>query len=548
MDNQHEDLSLKLENSSETSFSGDVAVQQEVAEDQNFSSEAFNKQLETLSSVQEQIALCLVWMEQALKQASGVSLKLFWSIRKKAAVLFQTIEESDFRAESWKRYTALTEEARAIKSYQPEEDSFVVNQIDLAISCLEKDVETFCQEKEFSKKKIDDKHCLNITALNHRGIFYQQMHASLVWLNSFSTRIIELRKELTRVGMRMKLKSQFFQRLSSAGNIVFPKRKEYINSVSQAFLDDVRSFVETHFVHKDKRALKRSVFFLKQEIKNLQQAAKSLFVTSSVFGETRAQLSQCWDQLKGVEDEVRSEQNRLKEQSADNVKVIREMLSKLSALFSSDATTDVLRQEVSLASKEIKSATLIHDDVLTLKKELKPLLDQLKGRQDQEEQKHQEKVQKENEARKTMVADLEKNIDAFVEECKSGKASAKDNYAKLQASLAKLTFVSSAQKVVMSNRLALGLKYINEFLEEQLLASSEHSEKLIAMRQILSQRLERRKELKIKLDKDKQLLGSSGLDFESAFQFSSIVEEDRRALEELEAKILELKQEIQRLL
>lgn len=68
------------------------------------------------------------------------------------------------------------------------------------------------------------------------------------------------------------------------------------------------------------------------------------------------------------------------------------------------------------------------------------------------------------------------------------------------------------------------------------------------MRQVLSQRLERRKELKEKLEKDKKLLGSSGLDFDRAMQYSSLVEEDKQALEELDQSILMLKKQIQQML
>lgn len=55
----------------------------------------------------------------------------------------------------------------------------------------------------------------------------------------------------------------------------------------------------------------------------------------------------------------------------------------------------------------------------------------------------------------------------------------------------------------------------------------------------------RRKELKAKFECDKKLLGGSGLDFDRALQYSAMVEEDRKALEELDAAIIELKRQIQ---
>ncbi|ETR79685.1 hypothetical protein X556_0985 [Chlamydia pneumoniae B21] len=85
-------------------------------------------------------------------------------------------------------------------------------------------------------------------------------------------------------------------------------------------------------------------------------------------------------------------------------------------------------------------------------------------------------------------------------------------------------------------------------LKNKLLSSPDSREKLVNMRQVLKQRRERRQELKDKLEQDKKLLGSSGLDFDRAMQYSALVEEDKRALEELDASILELKQQIQQLL
>lgn len=71
----------------------------------------------------------------------------------------------------------------------------------------------------------EDRAALEIPSLSAYKDFYLSTHADLRWLGSFSSQIINLRKELMNISMRMRLKSQFFQKLSVLGNKVFPRRK-----------------------------------------------------------------------------------------------------------------------------------------------------------------------------------------------------------------------------------------------------------------------------------------------------------------------------------
>lgn len=517
-------------------------------EEQDLSLTSFNKHLDEGLTIQDKTLVCIQWMDALLKQVPSVDLKLFWSIRKKAQELFQNFEEGELRTERWQRYLELTKDARQIKVLQDEEDAFVANQIELAIACLERDVQAFSDGALTSEVSKDEEATFHIASLGHHEQFYRDVRTTMIWLNSFASKVIELRKELINVGMRMRTKSQFFQRLSLVGNQIFPQKKELMRRVGQTFSEDIATFVRSNFSHKDRSVLKRMVFSLKREIKGLQKAAKLLFISSSVFAETREQLSKCWDQLKGIEGEVQQEQENLKAQSAETSKELHEAIQKVSVLFESSTDLDALRKEIAEISKSIKSAQLIHDDVIALKNALKPLQEQLKVRQDALDQQHHEQMLKELEAKKKATNDLEKQIYAFVEGCKNGQISSKDDYLALKEALVKMPFISGARKVILDNQLVLGLKYINELQEEKVLSSSEGSQTLAVQRQILAQRLERRKELKAKLDKDRQLLGGSGLDFESALQYSTIVEEDRKAIEELDKKILQLKQEMKNFL
>ncbi|EPP34597.1 putative myosin heavy chain [Chlamydia ibidis] len=509
----------------------------------------FTQELSAFSSVEEQVAFSLDRMEQALRSPQGADLKLFWTIRKHCLPLFHQVDNTSKRSDYWRRYIDLTKEGRHIKTLQDEEGTFVVGQIELAISCLEQDIALFLEGNSSVNTQESDASFLETHALDRHKDFYKALHSSLLWLSSFSTKIIDLRKELMNVGMRMRLKSRFFQRLSALGNHVFPKRKELIEQVSAAFLGDVNSFVSRYFSHADKDALKRSVFFLRKEIKSLQQAAKSLAVSSTVFSETRLKLSECWDQLKGLEKEIRQEQGRLRIVSAENSQEVRRQLSEGRQMLDNGVDLLQIRKYLDGIAKHIRAVDLIHDDVVALKNELQTLFDLLKEKQDLAEKVYQEQLAKDRQVKQEAIQLLSDRISEFATACsvKNISPNARVEWQELKDALGKVSFLSPTQKISLDNKLNVAWQHIVAFFEEQLLSSPDSREKLINMRQVLEQRLERRRELKDKLEKDKKLLGSSGLDFDRAMQYSALVEEDKLAIEELDAAILDLRRQIQQL-
>lgn len=508
---------------------------------------AFLQEFSQIASIEVQIAFSLAQMEKAL--GDRPNLRLFWNVRKHCLPLFQQVENLGKRADLWNRYIDLTKEGRHAKSLQDEEGTFVVGQIELAISCLEKDILQFLNGDPVSAQKEELPAFLDIQTLESHREFYKKLHFSLVWLSNFSTRIIDLRKELMNVGMRMRLKSKFFQRLSTLGNQVFPKRKELIEQVSAVFAEDVASFVAKYFSSNNKNSLKRFVFFLRKEIKNLQQAAKYLAISSHVFSSTRLQLSKCWDQLKGLEKEIRQEQSRLKTVSVENSKEVREQLSQIDQLIEGSKDLLKLRKELDAVSKRMRSLDLTHEDVVALKAEWQGISNKLREKQEIEDKRIQEQSARQKQIQQEAAKELTEKITVFSEGCLSGNITSESQveWQELKNLLTKANFLTDSEKLSLDARLNTVLQHIVSFLEEQLLSTSNADEKLMNMRQVLTQRLERRKELKQKLEKDKKLLGSSGLDFDCAMQYSALVENDKRALEELDEAILDLKEKIQQL-
>lgn len=512
------------------------------------SMDSFEQMVAERGSVEEKIVFALEQMESLLKNADQSSdLKLFWSVRKFCLPLFQQMGDPVQRASLWGRYTELTREGRHLKILQDEEGAFLVGQIELAISCLESDVNDFFVKTEKEEIAKEDRAALEIQSLAAHKDFYLSTHADLRWLSSFSSKIINLRKELMNMSMRMRLKSQFFQKLSVLGNKVFPRRKELTEQVSELFAQDVDAFVEKYFAKASRESLKKTVFFLRKEIKRLQQAAKYLAISSSVFSSTRLRLSQCWDQLKGLEKEIRQEQSRLAAASAENVKKVQERLDQVEALLQENAEIQKIRKEIEEISKQIRGLSLVHDDVVLVKGRIQTLLGQIREREAVAEKEKKELQAKAEQARAEAIQALEDEVQRFCESCKEGELleGSKERCQELKEAVKKMAHLPYSKKVALDNQINAAQRSILQRMEEQMLACPDAKEKVLNMRQVLEQRMLRRKELKAKLECDKKLLGGSGLDFDRALQYSAMVEEDRRALEELDAAIIELKKQIQ---
>lgn len=136
----------------------------------------FTQELSVFSSIEEQVTFSLEKMEQALRNNQGANLKLFWAIRKHCLPLFHQVENVGKRAEFWRRYIDLTKEGRHIKSLQDEEGTFVVGQIELAISCLEQDITNFLEGTNPLTVQEEQSVFLETQTLEKRKSFYKELH------------------------------------------------------------------------------------------------------------------------------------------------------------------------------------------------------------------------------------------------------------------------------------------------------------------------------------------------------------------------------------
>lgn len=265
---------------------------------------------------EQKIAQALEYMEKSLSQTGSPHFKEFWDARKHCLELFKENISPPIRTHLWEKYCELSKEARRLKEILDEQAAFAVEQIEIAIKAVEDEITH--ENEALTKATVVQFDPLPIS-LEEKVDEYIHAQRLLSLLNAQASRINSLRKELIKTEMRIRFKNKFFQRLSSAGDKVFPARKDLIRTISSRFISDVDEFITKHFPDNNPHG---DIYFLREEIKAMQSMAKQLTLNTHAFTHTRRSLSDCWDKIKDIEKErkkLRSQQKALFKENQDAI-------------------------------------------------------------------------------------------------------------------------------------------------------------------------------------------------------------------------------------
>ncbi len=512
---------------------------------ENFSDlKAFTEALEKLGGSQEKIELCLGEMRKALSAPRHPRMRDFWEIKKACLPLFKEALSPSARSHLWAAYIEISGEAKQLKEIIEQQSAFAVEQIELAISALEGDLarEETLLEKIPLISDLENSHWLR-----KKKESYNAMQRSLTLLNTFAAKVSGLRKEIIKVEMRMRHKNQFFDRLSKAGDLIFPRRKELIKQVSQEFVQDIAAFVKENFEGAgDPEA---SLFGLRDEIKALQMLAKQLTLDTQSFTKTRLMLSKCWDDLKEKEKERKAEIAQRRESYQKSVELV---MDKIKLLAEKCAQPDCTGEEASKLALEIsnfmKSVDLGRDEVRYLRGEI-----------DKAQQPIAERLQKERHEREKSLQEAARQKKEKIDQLK----------AEIESAIAQIGVLSleeaAKQRQALQGRLeTLGLTHAEKEMVEQLLkklrdAVIEKREKAIEelpgskrdsieeLRAILSERKLQRQEIKAELENYRKALSASGFDFEKAMRYRELLDQEKARLDKANAIIEEIEEKIREL-
>lgn len=447
----------------------------------------FEQKLAQFTTPEEKVAFGLAFMRSSIGQEGSPRFREFWDARRLVLPCFREGINPAVRSKLWEEYVELTVEARRLKDILEEQSSFAVEQIELAIGGIEKELEQFASLLE---RGGAIQLPVEAPSIQPKAEVYHQIQRELNLLNTIASRLSGLRKEVIKTDMRIRFKTKFFKRLSELGDKVFPTRKKKIDEISEIFLHDVEGFAARHF--QQEKVVGAPYFALREEIKALQGMAKIFTLSSSVFNKTRLLLSQCWDQLKVLEKERK--------------KVV-----------------------------QAKRAASLEQDRLVEAEEKKE-----RAVEEAEQQKLRD--------RKEKVATLKEAIVRLAEEGSGMELSVLEMQLEEWKGNWKEISPSKFEQQSIERPLRRLKAVVEEKKESAMLNLSDDQKQMLkSLEQVLEQRKQRRQEIKEQLEQHRKALSSSNLDFEKAMLFRELLEQEKEMLEKANQGIEEIEVKIEEL-
>ena len=499
--------------------------------------------MEKLPDSETKLQFAVDFMEASLAEGTSPHFKSFWEARNICLQLFKENISPGLRALLWSKYSDLSKEARRLKDILDEQSAFAVEQIEIAIKALEDEITAFV---EGSHQLAHVDFSIESVALQQHIADYSRLQGELNLLNTQASRINAMRKELIRTEMRVRQKNKFFQRLSAAGDKVFPKRKELIKDVSKLFVEDVDAFIASNF---SEDSFTGALFVLREEIKMLQNMAKMLTLNTHSFTHTRMCLSKCWDKIKNEDKERKKERNQLREEFKQNFDTAMEKLNAFRQIYeTSELSSAEATKQLDLVVAEVRSLEHGRDELHKLRETVqefrKPITEKIKAQE-------QARVDQENEKelkRRQKITDIKQEIEQLKKDAESLDAeSLEAKRSGILESIESLA-ISKLERQEMERQLRPLRDLISEKKESSLLSMSEDDrQSLQQLREVLKQRKERRQEIKAQIDVLRKAAGSSGLDFEQAINANNQIAVEKERLEKINQGVEEVEQKIAKL-
>ncbi len=497
----------------------------------------FEQKLLLLQKPEEKIRWCLDFMRSSISLPKAPRFRDFWESKRLCLPFFKEELAPQVRAELWQQYIEISTEGRHLKEVLDEQSAFAMEQLELAIAALEQDLDKF---EELLAQMPEIAHLEYSHSVKEKIDIYSTLQRELNLLNTMAARVNGLRKEVMKTDMRIRFKNKFLQRLSKAGDRIFPRRKELIQNVSTEYLADV-----THFGQECKAVEKRvPLSVLRDEIKTLQALAKELTLDTPTFNGAREVLSQCWDLVKEKEQEKRAEFAERREAFDKNAAVVRDKIKAMTARCEQETTT---LEDAGKISKEItqfmRGIELGREDVYALKDEIEkakaPIYERLKKAQVERERLIEDSRRQKQEKMAGLKTQIEESLKAVL--TMQELTDAKQKWSKEIEQLGP----TMAEKEIFHDLFKHARDQILARREESLKSLSPDDQKSLKhLNSMLEEHKLQRQEIKSQLDFYRRELSGSGFDFEKAMRLRELIDSEKIHLDKIDAAIDELEDKI----
>jgi len=503
--------------------------------------EFFLELFQSKESIEEKLRFALHFMRVALSEFTPPRFRDFWEARRLCLPLFKENITHAVRSELWAEYIQLSKQAKSLREIVEEQSVFAAEQIELAIQSVEKDLERYEELLSGIDSHLEDIFCQSLQAKRES---YLSIQKELQLLNALASRVNSLRKELIKTQMRMRFKNNFFDRLSEAGDKIFPKRKELIKKLSEQFIADVLEFVAKNF--ETSQEDRPPLYFLREEIKALQACAKAFTLNTQGFTLTRLKLSECWDKVKEWEKERKKEVSEKRQVSQKNLELILQKIQVLSEFCAKEESkieeAESLTQEI---KKEMRAVVLGSEELRIIKDEIfkarRPLLDRIKQKEDNRQKKEEEAER----LKREKINQVRDGLDQLLQKAETLDAQTLSEERDLLFKHYESLVLSKMEKPIFEKFFKRLRDLVLEKKERVMIAhSSQDLESLGQLKEVLRERIQLQSEIKKQLEIYRKSLGSSGFDFEKAMAIRELIEEEKARLEKVEAAIQEIEDKI----
>ncbi len=494
----------------------------------------FLQKLEKISSNEEKVALLLEEMKGAISQEGKPNFKMFWKAKQLTLSLFKEPLHPIMRSQYWSQFIELSQEARNLKAHLEETTSFTLEQIELAIAGLKEDL----QKYDLSSGQVGDSSFLETLSVSgFQKEDYLPLHRETTFLDRLASKTNGLRKEVMQVEMRSRDKNRFFKELSSIADLVFPKRRELIQAISEKFSQDVETFVQKNF--HEGVSKQKPCYVLREEIKAIQALAKVFLLHAKVFTFTRKHLSECWNQLRAFEKERKKEFAKMRQESLEKIAGAKEKIKEFEKICQTTTNAKEMERFYEESLQWMRTLRLNREEERTLRHALDaakaPFLEREKEEKEKEEKQKKEMALKKKECLQTLkerIHALLKTTDLPIEELIVQQREIREKL---------LEFSLSGQEKQLFDRLIFSL---DGMVEDQKILSSPEGESLQQHREMLAQKKKRQGEIKKQLEEYRKTMNSSGMDFEKAMAYQELIEMEKMRLEKIEEEIQEVEEKI----
>lgn len=500
----------------------------------------FMDRFQAESTAEGKIRLTLDFMRSALSNSGTPRFRDFWEGRRFCLPLFKENISARVRSELWSSWIELSTEAKRLKEILDEQSAFAIEQIELAIQALERDLEHY----DLLVAQPQETHLFDGSfSLKEKSAFYEAIQKELQLLGTLAARVNAMRKEVVRTEMRIRIKNRLLERLSVCGDKIFPKRKDLIRKISQEFVSDVEQFVQTHFQGEEFE--KMPLYALREEIRQLQAIAKVLTLNTQAFTGTRLKLSSCWDQIRNCEKDRKKETQEKRLLFKQNYDLVFEKIKPFAESCMAANSVEACQQGANEILEFMKTLELGRDEINALKNEIFKAKRGPQERAREAQQERQRKEKEEEALRRDRINALKEELTGLL--ARSAELDVEHLSAKkeeISKEFEQIPLAKAEKQIV--DRLFRQLKdAIDERNEKALLMLSEDDLKALEqLKAVLEERKARRAEIRNQVEHYRRLLGGSGFDFEKAMMYREIIETEKNTLEKINASISEIEEKI----